>query len=625
MSFLAPWAAWFLAGVPVIVLLYLLKPKRRAVSVSTLLFWERLLQESRQRTLFQKLRQILSLLLHLLIFLLLVGALAKPAFDRLVGDGAATVLVVDIRARMQALEPDGRSRFERAREQARQWVRAAGPGSQFAILSAGPSPRVVTSFTGDEGALIQGLEALSPTDASGDLAASVKLADALLASRHGAGHVIVLSDGTAPPGRPEGAAPLQVVPCGSPLDNVAITAFATRPLLASPQTSEVLLRLHNFGKSPVSGTVEIALDGQVIDVRPFQLGPRQPRTEVFPAVRRPGGSGPGSHNGRGWLTARLDINDAMATDNRAFAVLSSNVPRRVLLVSPGNWFLEKLLEADQQIAFELLAPEAWQPQFGQTFDAVVFDRFLPPNLELDAVQGNFLFLRDSPFNTSDPALDQPLVSDADSQHPTLRLVSLQNTTILRANAAQLPTAAGTWRWQAPLKSFEHPLLIAGERPGQRMAALAFDPAESDLPLHVAFPLLISNTLHWLSGEPPPGPANLTAGQTLELGDSMTASPGPVDAPAAAAEGPEVRASFQPMRNGFYRLRQPPGERWLAVNTFSEAESDLHPDIPAAERPGQNPSTSGTAGAFWPLWQHLALAGLLLFAWEWWLFHRRHTE
>ncbi|MDB6150943.1 MAG: hypothetical protein JWQ44_2391, partial [Chthoniobacter sp.] len=35
MSFLAPWAIWFAAGIPVIVLLYLLKLKRRAVPVST--------------------------------------------------------------------------------------------------------------------------------------------------------------------------------------------------------------------------------------------------------------------------------------------------------------------------------------------------------------------------------------------------------------------------------------------------------------------------------------------------------------------------------------------------------------------------------------------------------------
>jgi hypothetical protein len=36
--------------------------------------------------------------------------------------------------------------------------------------------------------------------------------------------------------------------------------------------------------------------------------------------------------------------------------------------------------------------------------------------------------------------------------------------------------------------------------------------------------------------------------------------------------------------------------------------------------------TGLAGfAGWPLWQYLALAALVLFTIEWWLFHRRRTE
>ena len=68
MTWLQPWAAWFFAGVPVILLLYFLRLKRRPVSVSTLMFWQRVMQESSRRAFFQRLRHLLSLLLHLLIF-----------------------------------------------------------------------------------------------------------------------------------------------------------------------------------------------------------------------------------------------------------------------------------------------------------------------------------------------------------------------------------------------------------------------------------------------------------------------------------------------------------------------------------------------------------------------------
>src|SRR5258708_36200548 len=104
MTFLNAWAAGFAALAPVIVLLYLLKLKRRPMPVSTLIFWQRVLQESRRRALFQRLRQFLSLLLHLLIFALILGALLRPAFDRLVREGGSTVLILDTRDRMQATQ-----------------------------------------------------------------------------------------------------------------------------------------------------------------------------------------------------------------------------------------------------------------------------------------------------------------------------------------------------------------------------------------------------------------------------------------------------------------------------------------------------------------------------------------
>ena len=137
MTFLNAWAFAFTAIAPVIVLLYLLKLKRQPMTVSTLMFWQRVLQEShRRRAFFQRLRQLLSLLLHLLIFALILGALLRPTLDRFVRDGASTVVILDTRARMQATEPDGQTRFAKARTEALALTRQASAQRQFAIISA---------------------------------------------------------------------------------------------------------------------------------------------------------------------------------------------------------------------------------------------------------------------------------------------------------------------------------------------------------------------------------------------------------------------------------------------------------------------------------------------------------
>lgn len=624
MTFLNAWAVGFAAVAPVIVLLYLLKLKRRPVAVSTLLFWQRILQESRRRAFFQRLRQLFSLLLHLLIFALILGALLRPMLDQQVREGASTVLILDTRARMQATEPDGETRFSKAKTAAAGVIRQASAVRQMAVISTDAGPSVIAPFTDDEKTLRESLEKLSATDAGGDLESALHLAEELLASRKGERQIIVFTDRVPETKAAAPSIPQDFVGVGTARDNLAITRFATRALLNSPQTSEVLLEVANFGQSPAKANVELAFDGQLLDVKPIALEPGARTVQVFPTVPRP------TRSSKGWLTARLDTPDALAADNVAYAVLPIEPPRRVLLITKGNWFLEKLLAADQGLSFELITPDAFTPALAEKFDAVLLDNFLPENFDLTKTAGNFFFLKQTPFNTADPALDQPLISDLDSRHPALRLVSLQNITLLRAAALALPKIEG-WNWQAPIRSFEHPLLITGERLGgkQRVAALALDITDSDLPLRIAFPLLMSNTLHWLAGETAAPIFARHAGDSLPLleGESVQPEPQtpwkPATQPSTAAP---IREIFQPLINGFYRLETRDGARWLAVNTFREGESDLRSGAttPTVAVPAL-PMISLARFAGWPLWQYLAAAAFALLALEWWLFHRRRTE
>lgn len=626
MTFLAPWAAWFLAGIPIIVLLYLLKLKRRPLNVSTLMFWERVLQENRRRAFFQKLRHLLSLLLHLLIFLLILAALTRPVFDRAVREGASTVLILDTRARMQTRDAGGEPRIALAKKLAANALGQAAANRQVALLTAGAAPSVVTPFTNDEKLLRESLEAIAVTDATGNLEAAIELAERLLAARDGARRILVF---TAPGDHSALAtrhSALEVVPVGEAHDNLAITRFATRPLLNSSQTSEVLIEVANFGRAPAKAGLELSFDGRLLDVKPLALEPGARDVQVFPTVPRTTAST------RGWLTARLDADDALRTDNIAYAVLPPQQPRRVLLVTRGNWFLEKMLEADQSVRFELLAPDSYQPALAAKFDAVVFDNFLPAGFDLATTAGNFLFIKQTPFATAAPPLEQPLIAETNARHPALRLVNLQNVTVVRAAALAEPPTGGDWRYETPIRSVDHPLMITGERRAgagtQRLAALAVDLGESDLPLRIAFPLLMSNTMQWLAGEPSAPAPGLRAGEALPLESDQTVwNEAQTQWSATLKPDPArfVGGLFQPLTNGYYQVQQREGARWLAVNTFSDAESDLRAPATPTATARSFPTFSPAVLSGWPFWHYLALAALLLFTLEWWLFHRRRTE
>lgn len=635
MTLLQPAALAFAALAPVIILLYLLKRRRRLEQVSTLMFWQRVTAtDHRGRAWFQRLRQAGSLLLHLLLLALLLLALARPEFRsfRGAGEGAATVVVLDCRARMQALGGGGGgSRFDAARQIAGGYLRRASPGEPVALLAAGFAPRVAVGFSGDEKPLLDGLAALSAGDSGGRIEDAIRAATDLLAAHPAGGRIVLITDPAT--ALPPGPANLERRVAGdlAPLENTGINRLTARPLPNSPETDEVFVEIENFGPSRQTGSIEISSDGALIDVKPFDLAPGERRPQIYSALA----AGAGLANARGWLTAHLALArpDAFPLDDDAWAVIPPPRPLRVLLVTRGNLYLESLLKADPTLRYDLLAPEAFAAPQAAAFDAVVLDDFLPPGFErLETLPaGNYLFARRSPFDAPAPALDRPAVTDLEAAHPVLRLVDLRDILFLRAAALALPTEpAGDWRLAAIARALDQPLIVTGERPGQRLVAFAFGAADSELPLRVAFPLLVHNTLDWLGGRSDaaaPG-AGLRAGEPTPLpaGGAVGREPQRVYAPGAKIAWQPGPGWWVPARNGFYRLRAAAGGAgsWAAVNTGDREMSALNatPSETRSASPWFAPALRLPA---WPPWVGLALAGYALCLAEWWSFHRRHTE
>lgn len=634
MIFFNTWAFALAALAPVIVLLYLLKLKRRAAPVSTLMFWQRALREQPRRAFFQQLRQWLSLLLHLLIFALILLALARPALNGKIRDDVSTVLIIDDRGRMQSIGADGTTAFSRAITGARRLAAGAGPLRQIALLTLAGGPGVQTPFTGDEEALGARLRTLQCTDAGGGLPDVIRFASELLASRVGEKRIVVFTDlpPAELPSTPKDVI-LDFVSEGNGGANIALTAFAAKPLPASPDTFEFFLETSNFQEVAAETTVEISRDGELIDVRPLHLQPGEIKRELF-TYTPPVSTTPA----RNWLTARLTGKDALAVDDVAYATLPVSRPLSVLLVSKGNWFLEKFLGTVSRLRFEMLEPEAFHLDATSQFDAVILDEVIPPGYDLASTPGNFLFLHQTPFNTGGGVVDHPIFEEEDRTHPIARLADLERVTFAQASAMVLPEKGSDgWNFSAPLRAVEHPLIIAGERHltnggDQRLAAYAFDIGSSDLPLRPAFPLLLADTLHWLSGASHTEALAVRAGERIALPGAAHVDGVPTQ-PTGNAQGSTAGprrfdTPFQPLKNGFYRVTSGTEESWLAVNTFDSKESALRKGE-TKPSPIVNPVidwlVGHNTGYRLPLWYYLAGAALLLLIAEWRLFHRRTTE
>src|SRR5712692_3054537 len=110
------------------------------------------------------------------------------------------------------------------------------------------------------------------------------------------------------------------------------------------------------------------------------------------------------------------------------------------------------------------------------------------------------------------AIRRPFTSPASSSGPPSVLIngSAQGVFVIVSNTP----------WAEPLISTDGgPLLLAGEVKGRRIAILTFDVHDSDLPLNIAWPILLSNLTEWYKA-----PRALNVNGSLHPGQAVTIQP-----------------------------------------------------------------------------------------------------
>ncbi len=613
---------WAGLAVP-LVLLYVLKVRLRRVPVSTALFWRQVFEEKSPRSLWRRLRHLLSLLVQLAFLALLVLALAEPFFSREARDARQLVLVVDTSASMGAAD-GGATRLEQARDEARRLVEGMSSRDEAAIVTAGGRPRVLCGLTDHRGTLRRALDAVAGGDEPTRVSDAVALARRLLAGRPNP-RVVVLSDGCFEGAGGLSGDDLSRVVVGTRADNVGITRFQARRTLLDPTGYEVLAEVVNFSDGPTEFRFELTLDGRPEDVIPVKLPAGGRWREVFDATSVEGGR----------LVGRVDRPDALAADNEARALLPRREPLPMLLVAAGSpyadRFVEKVLEASPLVRLSVTAapPRAVPPGTITVFHRKVPARLPPgPTLVIDPRGPCEL------WDVGDK-LPGPVVVKQEGDSPLLTLVQLDR--VLMPEARKLIPKAPA---KVPASSLAgDPLCCAFERPGGRVLVLTVNLEQGDLPLRTAFPILASNALTWLAGTKDELREALPAGAVaeVELPGRAPESPGS-PLPELWLWSPDGRGRKLPARGdratvgpldrcGVWAIarRAPGGEGpesppllEVACNLADPAESDLRPrEGFASDGEDTAAGVGGRAVSFYLLAAAWLLAGL-----EWYLYQRR---
>ncbi len=609
MQLLAPTV--FIALIPlagIIILLYLLKLRRLPVEIASTFLWRQALQDVQANVPFQKLRRNLLLILQLLVLTAIIAGLAAPyVLAERLGE-KSTIIVLDASASMKATDVEG-SRFEQARGWARRIITGMGRDDETAIIVCGARSHIAAPFTPDGRSLLQTIAQIRPTDCATTIRDGLLLAMSLAAKRPDT-KVYVISDGAFEP-LPEVAASADVhfLKVGRRSDNVAILAFeASRP--AGADEHQLFLRIRNFSGQQKDALLSLYHDSEIVDAEPISIKPDEDLVQTFNLrLHR-----------SGLLKAEIDIADDLSADNVAYAFAETGGAISVLLVTPGNLFLEQALLVLPDVAVDRtkMLDAATAATVADEYDMVIFDRVAPPDDMASVPTMRILEGGDGAGR-----LGSPDISRWETTHPLLVHVNLNAVEISSGRALERDggTQALAWAGAAPL-------IVARDVPGAREVSFGFSFLDSDLPLRVGFPVLLSNVVEWLV-EPGAGRGQMTVrpGAPLRFRTPSdvervhVTTPGGLRKVAGLVDRQAVFTGTDQV--GVYIVEAGEQRRQAAVDMRCSAESNLMPRDELQLGARRIDGMTHPPRVENQLWPYIVLAALLILLAEWHLYHRRY--
>ena len=558
-----------LLAVP-IVLLYMLRLHRQNAPVPSLLLWEAVLADRHANRPWQKLRRNWLLLVQLLVLLALVFALVRPAIPAPLTFHGQTIVLLDVSASMQARSAGSdATRFDAALHALRDLAATLNPGDRVALIATGPTPRLLLQ-SGDAAALRRALDDAQPVDGPADWRAAAALASGLAAGDDVT--TLLVTDAAFDEVLPALPGTVRLILVGQETvevpGNAGLVAFALRRTAAG---LTAFAQVYNAGAA-TSRPLALYADGVLVERRVVALpewGTASFSFDGLPALA--------------WAEAHLEGEDALAVDDRAWVTLAASDGGRALLVTPGNRFLAQALRTLPDLALSQ-ATTLIDGMEAAAYAVIVADGGSavltagPVTATLPTT--NLWFIApDGASPCGEPgAVVTPTVSVRGQwSHPLLSYVDWAGIHVARARAYTLPADADVL-----VETAVGPLLWIVERPGQRIACMAFDLRDSDLPLRLAFPILTANLMGWLMPE-------LSTEPVLALPSGFPwAPPFPAAATAATLVTPNGRRlplsldapQTTETAAGLYRIEaeSPAGTvvNYAALSLLDAAESDLRP-------------------------------------------------
>lgn len=451
------------------------------------------------------------------------------------------------------------------------------------------------------------------------------------------------------------------------LHNIAINAFNVRRYIANRLAFEVFAKITNTSNIPITADLTIyALDKDdatydhdksytVLATKRLTLASGDSEVRIYDNLPIESAR----LAAKVTIVAPDDAVDALPLDDVAYALIPDFTSPKILLLTPGNLYLEAALLLNENYRVTVANPTSAQWQNAKSeidlaratreYDVVIVDNSYGniPKVDAKGAAGNVVWIAPPPENSpwKQSQAKNPIVERVNSKHAISKWLALRNLNIEKSSVYR-----GVASSDVVIRTIEGPVVATHERGDLRELVIGFSLVESDIIFRVALPILFINAIDWFmyaKTEPDRG--------------YETARAWHIDADAKASHVDIIRpdgttiagipvydksVAFYGEDAGFYQIiAKNDKDEFLWRKTFAanfaqseesnlnRAAHDLSRGMPA-QREESDPSDESigiiaTILALLPeksrhLWVLALIAAFVLLAIEWALYHRRIT-
>ena len=496
----------FLVGVPVIIILYLMRPKGTKKVIPSVMLWKNAERNEKSVTFSRKLIRNILMFLEIAALLFLMFAAMSPVIKRKAQNSfKKSVIIIDTTGSMQFMSDGKETRFEKAIKDAVDYVDSAS--GEISVIASGKNSELLINSSRDKQRIKRTLRKLKCQDTTGDLNKTEGLIRTLDVN-----NVAFFTDGT-------GAAELsinidkvnmEVFSYGVGSDNVALTQMSMKK--KSSGLYDIALGYNVFSEYRARFDLSV-YDGKdnLLEVRTIDTGDSPSGSALMTDKEVEGSYVRGEITGITFYDKSSDVKsvkDGLIRDNTAYAVTSSEEDYDAYFVGVSNVYLERAYKAatgnnvikvgsDSEIGNDDKKKIAIYDN-----DALVTSDF--SRIVMGAKEG------------AEEKIDGAMVNVRPGELMTdIGEFSFGSNEL---SVLSVPDWGHTFMYVTDKAGEERAVAYYGEHDSVREIVLGFDIRNSEFPLMAEFPIFITDAVGFLTDE------SMVKDDYIEAGDMVTLSP-----------------------------------------------------------------------------------------------------